>query len=129
MASLNLQERMEEVLKAATKIGPDVIGSAIVSIEDGLPIAVSQLSGDAADDISAMSVTLFGTAGQLAKEVFPEIPLEQIFMKSKKGYIFLNAIDAETVLVLVTTDKVKIGMVFLEMRRNIIPELSRIIAQ
>jgi hypothetical protein len=129
MASLNLQERMEEVLKAATRIGPDVIGSAIVSIEDGLPIAVSQLSSEAADDISAMSVTLFGTAEQLAEEVFPQVPLEQIFMKSKQGYIFLNAIDAETVLVLVTTDKVKIGMVFLEMRRHIIPELSSILAQ
>jgi len=52
--------------------------------------------------------------------------MEQVYVRSPKGYIILNAVTHDTVLVLLVTRDAKLGLIFLELRR-VLAELSKAI--
>jgi len=119
-----LEERVTEVLRSIQMSSPDVIGTAVVDVQ-GFIIASAFPSGVNDEELGAMSATLHGSGEQIAEQLM-HAPMEQTYVKTEKGYVILNSAGAETVLVLLATKNVKLGLVFLMLRQHL-PELQRII--
>jgi len=117
-------EQIGEVLRQLRMSSPDIFGTAVVSL-DGFLIAANAPSEIDEELVSGMSAALLGVGERISKEMM-RAPLNQIFVKSEKGYIILNSVGEEAVLVLLVTSEAKLGLIFLELRR-IVPELQKII--
>ncbi len=122
-----LQRRIEDILSNVQSISPEVIGAAAVNM-DGFVLA-SMLPIELDEELlSAMAATFLGAGEQMSESVMRS-PLEQTYVKSEKGYVILNAIGEEAALAIVTKTGVKLGLVFYELKRNVIPELSKLLAR
>ena len=104
-------ERLEEMRAAS----PDIVASAIVSV-DGLIIA-SALPGDVEEDrVSAMSAAMLSLGERIASEL-GRGSLEQVYIRGDEGFVILTAVGDEAVLTALARQEAKLGLVFLEMRR------------
>lgn len=119
-----LQERVTEVLRNMRLSSPEIIGAAVLDIQ-GFIIASALPSGLNDDEIGAMSATLHGAGEQIAEQLMRS-PMDQTYVKSEKGYVILNSAGPETVLVLLASKTVKLGLVFLLVRQYL-PQLQRIL--
>lgn len=103
---------------------PYIEGAAIVSV-DGLPIA-AVLRGQVEEDrLAAMSAAMLSLGERISEELRRGF-LEQVYIKGENGYVFLTALGEEAVLTLMASKDVKLGLVFLDMRRAI-PDLEKLI--
>jgi predicted regulator of Ras-like GTPase activity (Roadblock/LC7/MglB family) len=121
-----LEERVIEVLRRIQMGSPDVVGTAVVDVQ-GFIIASVVPSGLSEDELGAVSATLHGSGERVAEELM-RAPMAQTYVKTEKGYVILNSIGPETVLVLLATKDVKLGLVFLLLRQHL-PELQRIVGE
>ncbi len=117
-------EKINEVLRQLRMSSPDIFGAAVVSL-DGFLIASNAPSEIDEELVSGMSAAILGVGERISKEMM-RAPLNQIYVKSEKGYIILNSVGEVGVLVLLVTSEAKLGLIFLELRR-IVPELEKII--
>ncbi|MBK8480400.1 MAG: roadblock/LC7 domain-containing protein [Proteobacteria bacterium] len=116
MAVVTKVEQMNGVLRNLGHSSADIIGSAILT-SDGFVVA-SMLPAELNEEmISAMAATLLGAGEQIANEVVKS-GLEQTFVKAKEGYVFVNAITEHEVLLVLTTSRVKLGLIFMEARKR-----------
>lgn len=108
-------ERLTSILNELRSSSPDVIGAAIVS-NDGF-IMASVLPGDSEEDtLSAMASALLGISDRIAQELL-QSSMQQVFVRAKTGYVVMNAAGEEAVLVTLTGERAKLGLVFLDTRR------------
>ncbi|MGD9200574.1 MAG: roadblock/LC7 domain-containing protein [Chitinispirillia bacterium] len=117
-------QQITDVLRRLRMSTPEIFGAAIVSL-DGFLIASVTPSQIDEELVSGMSAALLGVGERISNEMM-KAPLTQIFVKSEKGYVILNSVGEEAVLVLLITSEAKLGLIFLELRR-IIPELVKVI--
>ncbi len=109
-------EKMQDVLRSLRAGSPEIIGSAIVSI-DGFVIA-SVLPGEIDEElVSGMAAAMLGVGERISSELMAS-KLEQTYVRSEKGYVILNAVGEEAVLVVLTTREAKLGLVFIDIRRR-----------
>jgi predicted regulator of Ras-like GTPase activity (Roadblock/LC7/MglB family) len=52
--------------------------------------------------------------------------MEQVYVRSPKGYIVLNAVSNDAALVLLVTREAKLGLIFLELK-HATSELARLL--
>ena len=119
-----LSERINESLRALRASTPDIIGSLVVSTEG---FVVSSLLPAEVDEelVSGMAASLLGVGERISADLMRS-DMEQVFVRSPKGYIILNAVTNDTVLVLLVTRDAKLGLIFLELKR-VLAELSKTI--
>ncbi len=117
-------EKIQEILRGIRITSPDVIGAAIVSIEGFIIAAVAPSEIDE-ELVGGMSAALLGVGERISNELM-RANMEQTYVKSEKGYVILNAVGSEAVLVLLVTKEAKLGLIFLELRRTI-PELIKVL--
>ena len=117
-----LAERINESLRGLRASTPDIIGSLVVSTEG---FVVSSLLPAEVDEelVSGMAASLLGVGERISADLMRS-DMEQVFVRSPKGYIVLNAVTNDTVLVLLVTRDAKLGLIFLELRR-VLAELSK----
>ena len=116
MAGVTRVEQMQAVLRNIRSASADIIGSAILTA-DGFIVA-SMLPAEVDEEmISAMAATLLGASEQIADEVIGS-ELEQTYVRAKDGYIIVNAVTEEEVLIILTNRNVKLGLVFMEARKR-----------
>ena len=115
-------EKIAEVLRGLRSSSPDIIGAAVVSLEGFIIAAVAPSEIDE-ELVGGMAAALLGVGERISTELM-RAPMEQTFVRSEKGYVILNAVGADVVLVLLVTKEAKLGLIFLELRRTI-PELAR----
>ena len=115
-------EKITEVLRGLRVSSPDIIGAAVVSI-DGFVIASIAPTEIDEELVAGMSAALLGAGERIATQLMRS-PLLQIYVKSDKGYVILNAIGQEAVLVLLVSEAAKLGLIFLELRRTV-PTLEK----
>lgn len=109
-------ERMQDVLRGLRSATPDIIGAAVVSI-DGFIIA-SVLPSEVDEElVSGMAAAMLGVGERISAELMSSI-MEQVYVRSEKGYVVLNAVGADSVLVVLTTKEAKLGLVFIEIKRR-----------
>ena len=121
-----LEERVTEVLRSIQMSSPDVIGTAVVDVQ-GFIIASAIPSGVDEEELGAMTATMHGSGEQIAEQLMHST-VDQTYVKTEKGYVILNAAGPDTVLVLLATKNVKLGLVFLMLKQHL-PELRRIIGE
>lgn len=120
----NRIERIQEVLRSLRAVSPDIVGSAVVST-DGFIIA-SLLPGEADEElVSGMAAALLGIGERIAGELMGG-SLEQTYVRGKLGYVILNAVGQEALLIVLTTPEAKLGLVFLDIKRRV-QELTKIL--
>jgi uncharacterized protein len=121
---ITLSERINEALRALRASTPDVIGSLVVSTEG---FVVSSLLPAEVDEelVSGMAASLLGVGERISTDLMRS-EMEQVYVRSPKGYIILNALSHDTVLVLLVARDAKLGLIFLELRR-VLAELTKAI--
>ncbi len=110
-------KQMVDRLREMQASSPDIEASAIVSV-DGLSIA-SALPQDIEEDrVSAMSAAMLSLGERIASEL-GRGELEQVYIKGESGFVVLMAVGEEAVLTALASEKAKLGLIFLDMRRAV----------
>jgi predicted regulator of Ras-like GTPase activity (Roadblock/LC7/MglB family) len=109
-------EKMQDVLRGLRAASPEIVGSALVSI-DGFIIASVLPSEIEEELVSGMAAAMLGVGERISSELMGS-RLEQTYVRSEKGYVILNAVGQEAVLVVLTTRQAKLGLVFIDVRRG-----------
>jgi predicted regulator of Ras-like GTPase activity (Roadblock/LC7/MglB family) len=117
-------ERIQEVLRGFRTASPEVIGASVVSIE-GFVIASVLPSEIDEELVSGMAAAMLGVGERISSELMGSA-MEQTYVRSEKGYVVLNAVGTDAVLVLLTSKEAKLGLIFIELRRRC-AELAKII--
>lgn len=124
MATATRTEKIQDVLRSLRTASPEIIGSAVVST-DGFIVA-SLLPGEIDEEVvSAMAAAMLGVAERISSELMGT-SMEQTYVRSPKGYVLLNAVGADAVLIVLTTGDAKLGLIFLDVKRRV-KELSEIV--
>jgi uncharacterized protein len=110
-------ERINDVLRSIRVSSPEVIGSVVVS-SDGFIIASAIPTEIDEDLIGGMAASLLGVGERIAQDLM-RAQMEQVYVRSAKGYIVINAAGPEAALVLLVTREAKLGIIFLELKRTI----------
>jgi predicted regulator of Ras-like GTPase activity (Roadblock/LC7/MglB family) len=97
-------------------VSPDVEAAAVVSA-DGLPMASALPPYVEEDRLAAMSAALL-TLGERAAEGLGKGELAQVFVEGDQGYVVLMSAGPSAVLVAVTSQSAKAGLVLFEMRKT-----------
>jgi predicted regulator of Ras-like GTPase activity (Roadblock/LC7/MglB family) len=110
-----LAERINDALQRLRGSTPDILGSAVVSTEG---FVVSSLLPSEVDEelISGMAASLLGVGGRISSDLL-RADLEQVYVRSPKGYFVLSSVTYDTAVVLLLTREAKLGLIFLELRR------------
>ena len=109
-------ERINEVLRGLRLGSPEIIGSSVVS-SDGFIIA-SVIPNEVDEDVvGGMAASLLGVGERISVDLMRS-QMEQTYVRSPKGYVIVNAVGADSALVLLVTREAKLGMVFLEVKRT-----------
>ncbi len=110
-------DKIVDVLRCLRAASPDVIGSAVVS-NDGFMIA-ALLPGEIDEElVSGMAADMLGLGEKISTDLMGA-KLEQTLVRSEKGYVIVNAVGAEAVLVVLTTKDAKLGLIFMDIRRRV----------
>jgi hypothetical protein len=117
-------EKIQEILRNLRSVSPDIIGSAMVST-DGFVIA-SLLPNEIDEElVSGMAAALLGVGERIAHELMGGA-MEQTYVRGRQGYVILNAVGQDALLIVLTTPDAKLGLVFLDIRRRV-GELTKIV--
>ena len=109
-------ERISEVLRTVRASSPEVIGACVVSSEGFIVASVVPNEIDE-DLIGGMAASLLGVGERIAADLMRS-QMEQVYVRSPKGYIIVNAVGTEASLVLLVTREAKLGLIFLELKRT-----------
>jgi len=116
--------RITDVLRTLRTSTPEILGAVVVNMEG---IVIASLLPQEVDEelIGGMAASLLGVGERISADLMGS-KMEQIYARSPKGYIVLNAVSAEAALVLLVTREAKLGLIFLEIKRVAV-ELARLI--
>jgi len=119
-----LAQSVNQHLRTLRTSTPEIIGAVVVNM-DGF--VVSAVIPSEVDDelIGGMAAALIGVGERIATDLM-RAQMEQVYIRSPKGYVIINAITDQSALVLLVTREAKLGLVFLELRR-VVEELGRVI--
>jgi predicted regulator of Ras-like GTPase activity (Roadblock/LC7/MglB family) len=117
-------EKMQDILRGLRSASPDIIGAAVVSI-DGFIIASVLPSEIDEELVSGMAAAMLGVGERISTELMASV-MEQVYVRSEKGYVVLNAVGTDSVLVVLTNKEAKLGLVFIEVKRRCV-DLSKTI--
>ncbi len=110
-------KQMVDRLREMQVSSPDIEASAIVSV-DGLSIASALPQEIEEDRVSAMSAAMLSLGERISSEL-GRGGLEQVYIKGNKGFVVLMAVGEEAVLTALASEKAKLGLIFLDMRRAV----------
>jgi uncharacterized protein len=120
----NRIERIQEALRSLRAVSPDIVGSAMVST-DGFIIA-SLLPAEIDEElVCAMAAAQLGAGERIATELL-DGAMEQTFVRGKQGYVILNAVGKDALLIVLTSPEAKLGLVFLDVKRKV-TDLTKIL--
>src|SRR5688500_17645213 len=119
----SLARNVADQLRGLRTSTPEIIGAVVVNM-DGF--VVSSVIPSEVDDelIGGMAAALLGVGERIASDLM-RANMEQVYVRSPKGYVIINAITDQAALVLLVTRDAKLGLVFLELRR-VVEELGRL---
>lgn len=120
--NLRRTEQIQATLRSLRTSSSEVIGAVLVDAE-GFP-AASLLPSEVDEEVVAgMAAALLGVGERISGELM-DAQMAQMYVRTDHGFIILNQVAHDAVLVVLTTEKAKLGLVFLDIRRRI-PDLER----
>jgi predicted regulator of Ras-like GTPase activity (Roadblock/LC7/MglB family) len=96
---------------------PEIVGCAVIDIQG--VITASALTRKVDEDlIGGMSATMLGVGERISAELMGS-DLEQVYVRSPNGYVILNAVGDQALLLVLATKRAKLGLVFMEIQRTV----------
>ncbi|MGJ0515977.1 MAG: roadblock/LC7 domain-containing protein [Methylomicrobium sp.] len=96
---------------------PEIVGCAVIDIEG--VITASALTRKVDEDlIGGMSSTMLGVGERISSELM-DSELEQVYVRSPNGYVILNSVGDQALLLVLATKRAKLGLVFMEIQRTV----------
>lgn len=108
-------EKIVAFLKELHTNTPDVEAAALISV-DGLIMASVLPAGVQEDHVAAMSAAML-SLGERSSQELGRGDLERVLVKGAQGYIVLASAGREAVVTVLTSERAKLGMVFLDLSR------------
>jgi predicted regulator of Ras-like GTPase activity (Roadblock/LC7/MglB family) len=103
---------------------PEIVGCAVIDIEG--VITASALTRKVDEElIGGMSSTMLGVGERISSELM-DSDLEQVYVRSPNGYVILNAVGDQSLMLVLATKRAKLGLVFMEIQRTVL-ELEKAI--
>jgi hypothetical protein len=115
VVSKSRTQQMVDRLRDLQASSPDIEASAVVSV-DGLSIASALPREVEEDRVSAMSAAMLSLGERISSEL-GRGSLEQVYVRGQKGYVILMSVGQDAVLTALASERAKLGLVFLDMRR------------
>src|SRR3954466_774508 len=117
-------ENIQNVLRSLRSVSPDIVGSAMVSTDGFIIASLLPAEGDE-ELVSGMAAALLGVGERIAGELMGG-SMEQTYVRGRLGYVILNAVGPDALLIVLTTPDAKLGLVFLDIKRRV-AELAKIL--
>lgn len=108
---------LNRILRALQTNSPDVEASALIS-EDGLMIASALPQHIDETRVAGMSATLSSLGARAASEL-ERGDVDEVLVRGKNGYAVMMSAGSGTLLLCLTSQAAKLGLIFLDMRRAI----------
>jgi predicted regulator of Ras-like GTPase activity (Roadblock/LC7/MglB family) len=109
-----LEEKLKDILLRLNQAAPSITASAVVSI-DGLMLASALPPETNEDDVAALSATLLGLGERTVHELRQGM-LRQVYVKGDRGFTIVTSTGQDNVLVVVTDESAKLGVIFLHVK-------------
>lgn len=112
---MDRMERIDALLRNFNTATPEIEGAAVVST-DGLMIASRLPAAFEEERVGAMAAAML-SLGERSSQEMQRGQLQQAYVEGSDGYVVLQRVSEETLLLTLTTRKAKLGLVFLDMGR------------
>lgn len=112
------------VLRALQSGTPEIEAAALIS-EDGLMIASALPQHIDEIRVAGMSSTLISLGTRAATEL-ERGKVEQVLIRGDKGYVVMVNAASDTMLLVLTTEDAKLGLIFLDQRKAV-QEIAKIL--
>ncbi len=114
MAEMLKPDEARKLLQEFVQNDPETEGAAFITL-DGLAVASVFKEEVDDDELAAMGAALIGIAERVANDLGRGNP-DQIILKGTKGYTLVRRVGDLGALVVMTTAKARLGMVFYNMK-------------
>lgn len=118
-------EQIAGALRSLKMISTEVIGAAVVTM-DGFIIASALPTEVDEEMIGGMAASILGVGERISEDLM-RVEMEQVYVRSPKGYVIVNAVNDEAALLLLVSREAKLGLIFLELKRSV-AEFARIMS-
>ena len=109
-------ENMNRAIRALSTTTPDVEAAAVVD-SDGLMMASSLPQDIDEESVAAMSAALLGISERISMEL-GRGDFQLNLVRGAKGLTLMTRCGPDAVLVVLTTPKAKLGLLFLDVKRT-----------
>lgn len=110
-------DELNRVLRKLQSDSPGLEASALIS-EDGLMIASSLTAGMEESRVAGMTATLLNLGGRAAMEL-GRGGLQEVIVRGEQGYAVVISAGRGALLLAVTNESSRLGLVFFDMREAI----------
>jgi len=119
-------EKIQESLRRLRQMSPEIVGSCVVST-DGFIVA-SNLPNEVDEEVvSAMAAAMLGVSERISMEL-RNAKMQQTYVRTENGYVVVDAVGGDSLLVVLTTEHAKLGLVFLDIKRRV-TELETLVSR
>ncbi len=108
-------QEINKVLRGLQSGTPELEAAAVIS-EDGLLIASALPEHIDEGRVAGMSAVLLSLGTRAAIELGRGEP-EQVLIKGTQGYVCMTQVTGGALLLVLTTESAKLGLIFLEVKR------------
>lgn len=112
-----MTNEITDVLNRLKNSTPEIMGGAVISI-DGVLIAKVMPHRVDEDLFGGMASSMLGVGERISAELMNS-EMQQLYVRSHNGYVIVNAVGENASLVVLVAAKVKLGLIFLELKRAI----------
>ena len=118
-------ERLNGALRSLRMVSTDIIGAAVVTMDGFIVSSVMPTEVDE-EVIGGLAASLLGVGERISEDLM-RVDMEQVYVRSPKGYVIVNALNDDTAILLLVTREAKLGLIFLELKRSV-SELTSILS-
>ncbi len=112
---MNRMEKLNGLLRSFHTATPDIEGSAVIT-NDGLIITAHLPATMEEERVAAMAAAMLSLGDRTSSEL-ARGTLDQVYVQGADGYVLLRRATDETLVLVLTTKKAKLGLIFLDVGR------------
>lgn len=110
-------DQLNRILRSLQSSTPEIEASALIS-DDGLMIASALPQHLDEVRVGGMSSTILSLGSRAASEL-ERGQVQQVLIRGQKGYAVMTRASEGTMLLVLTTEQAKLGLIFLDMSRAV----------
>jgi predicted regulator of Ras-like GTPase activity (Roadblock/LC7/MglB family) len=114
---LGLTDQIQDILRGLRNSSTDVTGVALVSAEGFMAASLLPAEVDA-EVVGGMAAALLGSAERVTQEL-QGASIVQTCMRSTNGYIVMDQVGADAMLVVLASENARLGVLFLDIKLHL----------